>query len=110
MTDDFGSPLRWDDRYLMTYVTLNGGGKHTSDITRQLQAKQNKPYVASGKVKYILYKDAFTQPRYSINKFQNVVDCFVNAALKLELATYLKANQPKGYKGFKAMQPYFTSP
>lgn len=40
MTDDFGSPLRLDDRYLMTYVTLNGGGKHTSDITRQLQAKQ----------------------------------------------------------------------
>lgn len=88
--DDFGEPLRWDDRYFLTYIALNAGGEHTTDITQaQFQElSENETYIASGRIEYRLYKDNFnTTPAIVFSRFENAAEYFVSAALKLGFAT-----------------------
>lgn len=88
LVDDFGEPMRWEDKYYLSYVALNSGGEHTTQITQAqyLELKENTDYIASGRVEYRQPKEGFnTIPLIVFNSFENASDVFVRAALKLGL-------------------------
>jgi len=83
----FGEFERWDDSYVVTFVALNSGGEHTTRITQEqyLDLKEDEVYIASGKIEYRLYKDAYNStPVVVFNKFVPAIDSFVTAMLKME--------------------------
>ena len=87
IVNEFGEFERWDDSYVITFVALNSGGEHTTRITQEqyLDLKEDEVYVASGKIEYRLYKDAYNStPVVVFNKFVPAIDSFVTAMLKLE--------------------------
>ena len=84
---EFGEPERWDNSYHLTYVAMNSGGEHTTRITQAQfhELEEDEVYIASGKVEFRLYADAFnTTPVIVFDKFTPAVDLFVTAMLKLE--------------------------
>ena len=87
IVNEFGEFERWDDSYVVTFVALNSGGEHTTRITQEqyLDLKEDEVYVASGKIEYRLYKDAYNStPVVVFNKFVPAIDSFVTAMLKME--------------------------
>lgn len=87
IVNEFGEFERWDDSYIVTFVALNSGGEHTTRITQEqyLDLKEDEVYVASGKIEYRLYKDAYNStPVVVFNKFVPAIDSFVTAMLKME--------------------------
>lgn len=87
VVNEFGEFERWDDSYVVTFVALNSGGEHTTRITQEqyLDLKEDEVYVASGKIEYRLYKDAYNStPVVVFNKFVPAIDSFVTAMLKME--------------------------
>lgn len=87
IVNEFGEFERWDDSYVITFVALNSGGEHTTRITQEqyLDLKEDEVYVASGKIEYRLYKDAYNStPVVVFNKFVPAIDSFVTAMLKME--------------------------
>lgn len=85
--DKFGEPERWDDTYMLTYVSMNSGGEHTTRITQGQfnELNEDEIYIASGKIEFRLYADAYnTTPVIVFDKFTPAVDLFVTAMLKLE--------------------------
>ena len=85
--DDFGQPVRWDDIFTLTYVSLNVGGEHTTRITQSQfnELEEGEIYVASGKIEYRLYAENFnTTPTVVFDKFTPAIDLFVTALQKLE--------------------------
>lgn len=87
IVNEFGEFERWDDSYVVTFVALNSGGEHTTRITQEqyLDLKEDEVYVASGKIEYRLYKDAYNStPVVAFNKFVPAIDSFVTAMLKME--------------------------
>ena len=72
IVNEFGEFERWDDSYVVTFVALNSGGEHTTRITQEqyLDLKEDEVYIASGKIEYRLYKDAYNStPVVVFNKF-----------------------------------------
>ena len=87
VVNEFGEFEKWDDSYVVTFVALNSGGEHTTRITQEqyLDLKEDEVYVASGKIEYRLYKDAYNStPVVVFNKFIPAIDSFVTAMLKME--------------------------
>lgn len=87
IVNEFGEFERWDDSYVVTFVALNSGGEHTTRITQEqyLDLKEDEVYVASGKIEYRLYKDAYNStPVVVFNKFVPAIDSFVTAMLKMK--------------------------
>lgn len=87
VVNEFGEFERWDDSYVVTFVALNSGGEHTTRITQEqyLDLKEDEVYIASGKIEYRLYKDAYNStPVVVFNKFVPAIDSFVTAMLKME--------------------------
>lgn len=87
VVNEFGEFEKWDDSYVATFVALNSGGEHTTRITQEqyLDLKENEVYIASGKIEYRLYKDAYNStPVVVFNKFVPAIDSFVTAMLKME--------------------------
>lgn len=87
IVNEFGEFEKWDDSYVVTFVALNSGGEHTTRITQEqyLDLKEDEVYIASGKIEYRLYKDAYNStPVVVFNKFVPAVDSFVTAMLKME--------------------------
>ena len=87
IVNEFGEFERWDDSYVATFVALNSGGEHTTRITQEqyLDLKEDEVYIASGKIEYRLYKDAYNStPVVVFNKFVPAIDSFVTAMLKME--------------------------
>lgn len=87
IVNEFGEFERWDDSYVATFMALNSGGEHTTRITQEqyLDLKENAVYVASGKIEYRLYKEAYNStPVVVFNKFVPAIDSFVTAMLKME--------------------------
>lgn len=87
IVNEFGEFERWDDSYVVTFVALNSGGEHTTRITQEqyLDLKEDEVYIASGKIEYRLYKDAYNStPVVVFNKFVPAIDSFVTAMLKME--------------------------
>lgn len=87
IVNEFGEFERWDDSYVVTFMALNSGGEHTTRITQEqyLDLKEDEVYVASGKIEYRLYKDAYNStPVVVFNKFVPAIDSFVTAMLKME--------------------------
>ena len=87
IVNDFGEFERWDDSYVVTFIALNSGGEHTTRITQEqyLDLKEDEVYIASGKIDYRLYKDAYNStPVVVFNKFVPAIDSFVTAMLKME--------------------------
>ena len=85
--NEFGEFEKWDDSYVLTFVALNSGGEHTTRITQEqyLDLKDDEVYIASGKIEYRIYKDAYNSiPVIVFNKFVPAIDSFVTAMLKLE--------------------------
>lgn len=85
--DDFGQPVRWDDIFTLTYVSLNVGGEHTTRITQGQfnELSEDEIYIASGKIEYRLYAENFnTTPTVVFDKFTPAIDLFVTALQKLE--------------------------
>ena len=80
VTNEFGEPVRWDDSYLVTYSALNGGGEHTTRVSQAqfMELAEGGVYLASGKIVYKLYKDAYnTTPTVEFTKFENYEEIFV---------------------------------
>ena len=87
IVNEFGEFERWDDSYVVTFIALNSGGEHTTRITQEqyLDLKEDEVYIASGKIEYRLYKDAYNStPVVVFNKFVPAIDSFVTAMLKME--------------------------
>ena len=87
IVNEFGEFEKWDDSYVVTFVALNSGGEHTTRITQEqyLDLKEDEVYIASGKIEYRLYKDAYNStPVVVFNKFVPAIDSFVTAMLKME--------------------------
>ncbi|AQW85537.1 hypothetical protein CPIN18020_0293 [Campylobacter pinnipediorum subsp. caledonicus] len=87
LTDEFGEPQKWDNTYRLSYVSLNSGGEHSTRITQEqyLNLKLDEVYIASGSIKYVLYKDTYnTTPTVVFEKFTPASELFVTAMLKLE--------------------------
>ena len=87
VVNEFGEFEKWDDSYVVTFVALNSGGEHTTRITQEqyLDLKEDEVYIASGKIEYRLYKDAYNStPVVVFNKFVPAIDSFVTAMLKME--------------------------
>ncbi|WP_149723748.1 hypothetical protein [Campylobacter concisus] len=87
IVNEFGEFERWDDSYVVTFIALNSGGEHTTRITQEqyLDLKEDEVYIASGKIDYRLYKDAYNStPVVVFNKFVPAIDSFVTAMLKME--------------------------
>ena len=87
IVNEFGEFERWDDSYVVTFVALNSGGEHTTRITQEqyLNLIEDEVYIASGKIEYRLYKDAYNStPVVVFNKFIPAIDSFVTAMLKME--------------------------
>ena len=87
VVNEFGEFERWDDSYIVTFVALNSGGEHTTRITQEqyLNLIEDEIYIASGKIEYRLYKDAYNStPVVVFNKFVPAIDSFVTAMLKME--------------------------
>lgn len=87
VVNEFGEFERWDDSYVVTFVALNSGGEHTTRITQEqyLNLIEDEVYIASGKIEYRLYKDAYNStPVVVFNKFIPAIDSFVTAMLKME--------------------------
>ena len=85
--NEFGEFEKWDDSYMITFVALNSGGEHSTRITQEqyLDLKEDEVYIASGKIEYGLYKDAYNStPVIIFNKFVPAIDSFVTAMLKME--------------------------
>ena len=87
IVNELGEFEKWDDSYVLTFVALNSGGEHTTRITQEqyLDLKDDEVYIASGKIEYRIYKDAYNStPVIVFNKFVPAIDSFVTAMLKLE--------------------------
>lgn len=87
VVNEFGEFEKWDDSYVVTFVALNSGGEHTTRITQEqyLDLKEDEVYIASGKIEYRLYKDAYNStPVVVFDKFVPAIDSFVTAMLKME--------------------------
>lgn len=87
VVNEFGEFEKWDDSYVVNFVALNSGGEHTTRITQEqyLDLKEDEVYIASGKIEYRLYKDAYNStPVVVFNKFVPAIDSFVTAMLKME--------------------------
>jgi hypothetical protein len=87
VVNEFGEFEKWDDSYVVAFVALNSGGEHTTRITQEqyLDLKEDEVYIASGKIEYRLYKDAYNStPVVVFNKFVPAIDSFVTAMLKME--------------------------
>ena len=85
--NEFGEFEKWDDSYMITFVALNSGGEHSTRITQEqyLDLKEDEVYIASGKIEYRFYKDAYNStPVIVFNKFVPAIDSFVTALLKME--------------------------
>ena len=85
--NEFGEFEKWDDSYMITFAALNSGGEHSTRITQEqyLDLKEDEVYIASGKIEYRLYKDAYNStPVIVFNKFVPAIDSFVTAMLKME--------------------------
>ena len=88
VTNEFGEPVCWDDSYLVTYSALNGGGEHTTRVSQAqfMELAEGGVYLASGKIVYKLYKDAYnTTPTIEFTKFENYEEIFVAELAKLQL-------------------------
>ena len=59
--DSFGVPCKWDDRFYMTYVCVNGGGSHICSISQDLfvTLQEQVVYIAKGYVEYKIYGDNY---------------------------------------------------
>ncbi|MDD6055054.1 MAG: hypothetical protein PUB96_00680 [Helicobacteraceae bacterium] len=85
--DSFGVPCKWDDRFYMTYVCVNGGGSHICSISQDLfvTLQEQVVYIAKGYVEYKIYGDNYNStPVVVFNKFINERDNLVAGLAVLE--------------------------
>lgn len=61
VTNEFGEPLKWDDKYYINYTAINTGGNHSVAIPQNLwiELQENVTYIAKGEIQYKIFGEAY---------------------------------------------------
>lgn len=80
--NEFGEILKWDDRFMITFVSLVTGGSHSVSVAQPLFAEleTGETYIANGNVEYKTYKDDYNStPIIVFNEFVNQRDFLIKS-------------------------------
>lgn len=74
VVDEFGVVQKWDNSYMLTFVCLSNGSRHSCRISQEnfTVLKPDVVYIASGYIDYVLFKDAYNST--PVVKFEKFVD------------------------------------